>query len=199
MSRNIWFFLILFIVGCSGAPKIETQLFLLTPTTHKTSIDNKKQQGQNAKKIIVIEPIKLAEFLDQAGIVLQTDKHQIEVAHYHRWAEPLKQNIHRFILQTLSAESTEYSFQKYTKIARQISHLVLSLEVNQFNGTSTGVAMLSGHWELKDPKLNKLIMTESFYYEEPIPESGYPQLVTQLALILENLCVDINASIQAEL
>jgi uncharacterized lipoprotein YmbA len=195
MNRNIWLFLILFIVGCSGSPKIETQLYLLTPTTHKSSTDISKQQTQNAKNIIVLESIKLAEFLDQPGIVLQTDKHQIQVAHYHRWAEPLSQNIHRFILETLSSQSTKYSFQKQTKFAKEVSHLVLSLEVNQFNGTSEGVAMLSGHWELKDSKLNKLIMTKSFYFEEPMTESGYPELVNQLALMLDKICVNILASI----
>jgi len=198
MNKYSWFFLILFIAGCSSTPDIQTQLFLLTPETHNTTTASKRQVDQNAVKTIVIDPIKLADYLDQLGIVMQTDKHQIQVAHYNRWAEPLDENIYRFILETLSADSAGYSFQKESKFTRQVSHMVLSLELNQFNGTSSGSAVMSGHWVLKNSMSNKLIMSDSFNYEEPISESGYPALVSQLALILEKACADIISSISAQ-
>ena len=194
MSRNLWLFIVFIIAGCSGQPKIETQLFLLSPELQNSS-DGSNQIINNHEQIIIIEPIKLANYLDQPGIVLQTDKNKIQVAHYHRWAEPLGQNIHRYVSQALSDNSTDYTFLKHAKFTNQVSDLVLSIDLNQFNGSSTGGAYVAGSWQLRNSKENELILSDSFYYEKTLSESGYPELVNQLETMLNELCNDILNSI----
>ena len=194
MSRNLWLFIVLIIAGCSGQPKIETQLFLLSPELQNSS-DRSNQIINNHEQIIIIEPIKLANYLDQPGIVLQTDKNKIQVAHYHRWAEPLGQNIHRYVSQVLSANSTDYTFLRHAKFTNQVSDLVLSIDLNQFNGSSTGDAYVAGSWQLRNSKENELILSDSFHYEKTLSESGYPELVNQLEAILNELCNEILNSI----
>ena len=197
MNKKLWsgLIIIIAITACSGTPKLETQYFLLTPTVQNQATANDKHQHENSKKLILIEPIKLAEYLDQPGIVLHTGDHQIQVAHYHRWAEPLKQNLRRFILQTLSSTTTSFVFQTDSKLLKKDSALSLSIEVTNFNGTSSGVTLLAGRWMLKNIKTGELMVTEAFHYQNTLQRDGYDEMVAQLAFSLHELCDDIGQSI----
>ena len=137
----------------------------------------------------------MATYLDQRGIILIIDKHQIEAAHYHRWAEPLDQNIHRFLLDVLSSNSTNFSFQNYTKYSKQQHHMILNFEFDQFNGTSDGKVLVAGSWNLRDSKNNELILSDAFYYNQVMTESGYPELVNQLAKSLNEISLQLLNSI----
>jgi uncharacterized lipoprotein YmbA len=196
MKKNIWVgLMIIFIVGCSGSPKLETQYYLLTPSPQNKTVVNEKLDNEKSKKIIEIDSIKIAEYLDQPGIVLHTGKHQIEVAHYHRWAEPLKLNLHRFILETLSSKNTNYTFQANSKLTKNDSALILIIEVSNFNGSSTGETILAGRWMLENSKSGELMGSESFHYQHALKQDGYNEMVSQLALSLETLCDEIFTSI----
>lgn len=196
MIKKVLFCLIFVVSGCSSAPKPETQHFVLTPNTQTTSTAKSKVLEDESKNIVVLELIKLAKFLDQPGIVLQTDTHQIEVAHYYRWGEPLKRNLHRYILETLTAQLPQHTLQNDSKYNPTTPHLYLDISVNQFNGTTNGVALLSGHWILKHTDSMTSIVNKSFSYQASLENSGYPELVTQLASLLEELCTDIASTIK---
>lgn len=195
MIKNILFCLILVVSGCSSAPKPETQHFVLTPNTQETSTDKSNTMQKGLKKLVVLNSINLAEFLDQPGIVLQTDAHQIEVAHYHRWGEPLKHNLHRYILETLTTQLPQLSLLSDNKINSDLVHQKLEITFNQFNGTADGLALLSGHWVLKQSDAKTYMLNKSFSYQMTLKNSGYPELVKQLANLLDQLCNEIAKTI----
>jgi uncharacterized lipoprotein YmbA len=184
MKYYSWLLLILFVFGCSSSPKIDTRYYLLNPDAHNDASDNSQHEQQGTKQIIIVEPITLATYLNQRGIVLLTDKHEIKVAHYHRWAEPLDENIHRYMLTVLSDNSSGFAFQDASMSTKQNAHLELHITIDQFKGTSDGRALVAGDWQLNDTKDNTRVVTDSFSYEEPLADSGYTELVNQLALIL---------------
>ena len=171
----------------SNAPVEEAQYFVLTPVVDSSM---QKNNAQTDKKHLILENIKLAKFLDQAGIILQTDMHQIEVAHYHRWAEPLKHNIYRYLQGTLSSLS-KYQFINKQNRTGSPTNEVLAITVNQFHGTTSGKALLSGHWIFKQAK-------HDFAYQASFTQSGYPELVKQLALLLDELSRDITAELDMQ-
>lgn len=199
MNKYFWLLIVIFTLGCSSSPKIETQQYLLVPSKQMSDADASIQKARAKKQLIIVEPIQLATYLDQPGIILMTDKHQIEVAHYHRWAEPLDQNIHRFMLEVLSVNSTDLSFQRNSKFSKQQSHFLLNIEFDQFNGTSTGKALVGGSWSMINSETNELVMSDSFHYDQAMSESGYVELVNQLAIVLENLSLEIMTAISEKL
>jgi len=157
--------LILFLSACGTTPDTETHYFVLSP--NQNTISNRVVTGS-----IELKPIQLAKFLDQPGIVLQTDQHKIKVANFHRWGEPLKKNIHRYISQSTGIASN--------------TQLTQSLEVHiqQFHGTHDGSALVSGYWKFKN-------IHHPFSYQAPLAKTGYAELVKQLAIQLDQLCMDI--------
>lgn len=196
MIKKVLFCVIFMLSGCSSAPTPETQYFVLTPKTLTTSTATSKTLQNDSKNVVVIESIKLAEFLDQSGIILQTDTHQIKVAHYHRWGEQLKRNLHRYISETLGAQLPQYVFRNDSKFNPSAPYQYLDISIRQFNGTTDGLALLSGHWILKDSDTNTFRINKSFSYQASLSNSGYPELVNHLALLLEQLCNDIGSSMK---
>lgn len=181
-------FIIYFVYACSSsAPIEETKYFVLSPNA---SSPGQVTTSKTENKYLILETIKLAKFLDQAGIILQTDTHQIKVAHYHRWAEPLKHNLHRFVLANLSDNSSHQFISKENSNALNTSE-VLTISIDQFHGTTNGKALLSGHWDFKQSK-------HDFAYQASLVQSGYTELVNQLASLLNQLCVDISEKIDVQ-
>ena len=187
------FCLILIINACGSTPKLKTQYFVLTPEIEALS-GNEQNTNQDGKKFVALQPIKIAEYLDQPGIVLQTDNHKIEIAHYHRWGEPLKRNLHRYILETLTIQLPQYGFQNKSSLSQTTPDHYIEIAINQFNGTTDGSALLSGFWLINNP--NTTIFKQSFLYHAPLSNSGYPELVNALASQLDQLCKDIADSIK---
>jgi uncharacterized lipoprotein YmbA len=198
MKYYSWLFFIFFVFGCSSSPKIDTHQYLLNPDTHNAASDNTQHDLQGSKQIIIVEPITLATYLNQRGIVLLTDKHEIKVAHYHRWAEPLDENIHRYMLTVLSESSSRFAFQAASRSTAQNAHLKLHITIDQFKGTSDGRALVAGDWQLNDTKENTPIAADSFSYEESLAESGYIELVNQLALMLDKASLKILDTINSK-
>ena len=58
---------------------------VLSPDLHNSS-DESNQITNNQKQVIIVEPIRLANYLDQPGIVLQTDKNKIQVLPGHNYS-----------------------------------------------------------------------------------------------------------------
>lgn len=197
MIRKIIYCLIFVVIGCSSKPIPETQYFVLNPNTQATSTAISKNLENDSKNVVVIKSIKLAEFLDQPGIVLQTDAHQIEIAHYHRWGEPLARGLHRYVLETLTTQLPQHSLLSSNEFSSDLIHQKLDITVNQFNGTTDGSVLLSGHWMLQQSDSKTSIVHEPFSYQASLASSGYPELVNQLALLLGQLCNDIADSIKA--
>lgn len=165
----ILFALILLLFACGSTPDTETHYFVLNPNH---SVENNSAISNNIK----LQPIQLAKFLDQPGLVLQTDLHEVKVAHYHRWAEPLKTNLHRYIAQSIGIGSTDEATQ------------TLEIHFQQFHGSQDGIAIASGYWKLNNASY-------PFSYTAPLTKTGYPELVKQLATLLDILVEDISSKI----
>lgn len=190
MKKTIIACLILSLYACGSKLPPETQYFVLTPTASTTSTS-----VIDAKISVVLKSLRLAEFLDQPGIVLQTDTHQIKVAHYHRWAEPLKRNMHRYMMKTLNSKLQGHIVQNDINLNEIATQQSLQIIVNQFNGTKEGAAIFSGNWILSDVKTKSMLKNKSFHYEVALVDDGYAELVNQLAILLEQLCSEIAQSI----
>jgi len=161
---------ILFLFACASSPNQETHYFVLN-LNQSAGKNTVLSAGE-----IDFQNIQLAKFLDQPGIVLQTEQHKVEIASFHRWAEPLKKNIHRYVSQSTGITANKGSAQR------------LEINILQFHGTQDGLALVSGYWKLDN-------VLHSFSYQAPLEEPGYAELVKQLAILLDQLCADIAAQI----
>ncbi len=178
-------FLCILLLACSTTTPPETQFYVLTPSV---SAINNSNLDTNPK--LVIEPIQLANFLDQPGIVLQTDTHQIQSAHYHRWAEPLKRNLHRYISKNIDTQLAGVIIESELAKKDENSLQRLDISIDAFNGTVDGKAILSGFWTLQNQQADT-VTKQPFSYSTELKKAGYPELVNKLANLLDQFCADL--------
>ena len=191
MKKLIIACLFLSLFACGSKPPPETQYFVLTPSVISSTPDNK-----SLDKVLILEQIKIAKFLDQPGIVMKTDSHQIQVAHYHRWAEPIRKNMYRYILETLSGSLSIPVVDEANNINDGSSVLSLIISVNKFNGATDGTAVFSGEWLLIDKSTRSVKTKKSFNLKANLESDGYTELVNQLAKLVDKLCSDIASSLR---
>lgn len=186
MNKIILACFIIAMSACGSNPPPQTQFFVLTPNPQANINPN-----ESSNKVVMLEQIVLAKYLDQPGIVMQTDMHQIKVAHYHRWAEPLKRNMRRYLSETLDGKLSYPVTLDNTNLSNSTNVLSLQISVNQFNGVTDGTAVLSGEWILFDEDTQSILRKEMFRYQKTLVDEGYTELVNQLAVLLDKLCADI--------
>lgn len=191
-------FLILFtgiLSGCAGSPQSASLFVLDTATdlpTHSVS-------PPASAPIVMIMPVETAAYLNQGGIVYQTNPHQVVIAQNNRWASPLSHQLTDSLYTTLeqklpgihvvrvgSSHSKTYKLQTY---------------IDQFLGRYSGKAYIAGSWSLTSGD-GKTLGHQKFTQSISLESDGYPALVTSLANgwqhIMESMASDINPLIRAK-
>ncbi|WP_163648829.1 ABC-type transport auxiliary lipoprotein family protein [Modicisalibacter sp. 'Wilcox'] len=160
------------LAGCAsgGGPATERYLLPAGDTTTSSAV-----RGP-AEHTLVIDDVRVARYLDDAGIVLQTDPLRLQAAGRHQWAEPLDRQLARTLRQRLSRALPG------TRVLGGTGPDTawhLSVEVEQFQGRYDGRAIAGGLWQLRDGQ-GELRRQSSFQASEVLEQDGYPALVKAL-------------------
>ncbi|HIF50821.1 MAG TPA: hypothetical protein EYQ42_04720 [Thiotrichaceae bacterium] len=174
------------LMGCASNP-IQAELYLLRSditSNVSTEIDTTK---------IRLNTVKVASYIDQSGLVLQTTDGQVNVARYHRWAEPLKYGLTSYLAKGISLSSG-----KYVHISRLSSDksqkTKIDVFIDQMHGTADGKAALSATWTITVE--NKGAKSYKFSNIKELNENGYPALVESQKILLGEFAKEIAESIQ---
>ena len=135
--------------GCSHAPEASPPGYLLPSAT------------QTAHSPLTIK-VRLADYLNRGGIVMQLSDSEIQVARHHRWAEPLATQLQR------SLEARMPSGDKKT----------LTVELTRFQGLQgkdRDSAVITGRWALTG---NNGDATQGhIQWEAALENGGYANMV----------------------
>ena len=170
---------IMMLMGCSKAA-IENQHYFLQ------TVDGQAEPvaTSDAAKLLQINDVQLADFLDEDGLVLQLDDITLNQAKNHLWAEDLSRQINRGLRARLSQKQ-----QKFTIVGpRTAADLQLSVEIHAFHGRYDGLALTSGQWQLQNGR-GQIQHVNRFALETKLSEPGYPALVRALSQNLDKLAV----------
>ena len=125
---------------------------------------------------LVIDDVRVARYLDDPGIVLQTDPLRLQAAGRHQWAEPLDRQLARALRQRLSRALPGV---RVLGGAGPDTAWHLSVEVEQFQGRYDGQAIAGGLWQLRDAQ-GEIRRQSPFQASEALEQDGYPALVKAL-------------------
>lgn len=180
----------LLLAGCAGSPG-SPSLFLLDSQTR----GDHPAVAEKAPRLVV-KPVTLAKFLDQDGIIYQTEPHRIVIAQENRWAAPLSSQLSDILYKTLAHDVTQARVKKYPD--RKQKSYQLQTRIDQFMGHYDGKAHVAGQWQLQDPE-GQTIRQHHFATTVALPRDGYPALISSLSQSWNKLSRQIAHSIQAEL
>lgn len=136
-------------------------------------------------------PITFPQYLDRPQIVTKVSAHEVKLAEFHKWAEPLSENTSHVLAENLSALlSTDRIVQYPWK--RSISpDYQLSVEFIQFDGRKSQEAVLKVRWSLVKDDGNTVLQEKTSQFSESLRGPDYEDLVEAMSRMLATFSQEI--------
>lgn len=127
---------------------------------------------------VMIDPVSVAPYLDQGGIVYQSAPYRVVIANNNRWAAPLPGALTNDLYSRLITRLHNINLIHATTHHRDV--YTVQTQVDEFGGHFDGKAHVAGQWSLVAPNGHTLF-TRAFNKQIPLAEDGYPALVASLS------------------
>jgi len=185
--RNAAFLSVVLAVACAGSSAPPTQYLLRAEPA--------EQSGRVEAPVRVgLGRVTVAPYLDQSGIVVETEAGQVQAAREHRWAEPLDAGLRSYLRvemsETLgydvSASPTDLDDWDYT----------VEVYVDRLHGTMAGTAVLDASYRITPRPGGGEVAAYRFSRSAPLPREGYPGLVDAQTDLVRQLARAIAASLR---
>jgi uncharacterized lipoprotein YmbA len=137
-------------------------------------------------------------YLERSQIVTRTDGDQVELATFHRWAEPLEEGIARVLGEEIGARvptDRVVTFPWRGIVAKAIQYQVV-VAVARFDGRPGGDVTLDARWRILGTGGDELAFGRSTV-TEAAAASGYGPMVAAMTRALVTLGQEIAAQIKA--
>ena len=170
--------MLLLLPGCASQ-SIESSYYLLRPA------DSLESGALVPSTKYALGTVAIAPYLDQQGLVLETQSGEIRPARHHLWAEPMYESVRVFLREKISRSYGEAIFP--ATIA--IEATVVDVRIDQLHGTADGKAKLVAYWWLR--RSDEVLASYRFAETRALEQSGYAALATAERDLLAMLATEI--------
>lgn len=136
--------------------------------------------------------LRVADYIDRPGLVLETGAGVIHQAVNHLWAEPLRSSLRLFLATEISALVGEDIFFE----VGGDTPITIDIMIDQLHGTAEGEAMLAAYWRLTATDGER--RSFQFVASRPLQEDGYRALADAEKALLQSLAREIAGTLAAE-
>jgi hypothetical protein len=164
----------LLLTACSTAPIEHTRYLMRADAPEST-------ERASADARVGIRHLRVAPYLDEAGLVLETAPNVVRRARFHEWAEPLDDGLRSLLRSELSSRLD----QDVDDDPLRASHWtwVVDVAIDRFHGTRSGDALLVASWRVDRTGSDSGGSRHEFSQQQALSQPGYAALVeAQLAL-----------------
>lgn len=181
MKRLSCLLLATLLSACGGTPVQQNYYLLRADTSISTG-------ALSTTAPFVLGGVRIAPYIDQPGLLVETEQGQIQAARFHQWAEPAQEGIRRYLLAELYRTSDGA-----VQPAGNEPDYTINVIIDQMHGTADGAAILIAYWSIY--RGGELIHTHQFVDREPLSADGYPALAEAHKRLLTNLAENITAGL----
>ncbi|MDH4193513.1 MAG: PqiC family protein [Nitrospirota bacterium] len=142
-------------------------------------------------------PVTLPKYLDRPQIVTKSSAHEVDLAEFHKWAEPLSDNVSHVLSENLSALLSTDRIAQYPWPGSTPLDYQITVDVLQFDGTMGGEAVLVARWSLSRDDEKTVITTKKTRVTHHPTSQDYEALVEAMSQNLEDLSREIAEVIKA--
>jgi uncharacterized lipoprotein YmbA len=200
MMKNVvgcclWFICVLNIGGCANTQP--THFYLLRAMNASSS--PVLLEANNSGMSLGLGPIRFPKYLDRPQIVTRISAHEIDLAEFHKWAEPLKENVTNVLQENLSALLATDGIVLYPWNRAKLPDYQLSLDVIQLDGTKNQEAELTVRWTIMKKDGKHILQKMTSQFSEVVQGSEYEDLVEAMSRMLATFSQEIADAIQARI
>jgi len=184
--RYAAFSLVMLLVGCAGSSVPPTQYLLRAQPAERSS-------RVQAPVRVGLGRVEVAPYLDQSGIVVETEAGQVQPAREHQWAEPLAASLRSYLRAEMST-ALGYDVSAGPADLAERDYTV-DVYVDRLHGTMAGKAVLDASYRITPRAGAGDVAAYRFSQSAPLPREGYPGLVDAAADLARQLAQAIAASL----
>ncbi|MHC4591521.1 MAG: PqiC family protein [Planctomycetota bacterium] len=177
--------------GCARTQP--SRFFVLSPLAASTTDAEGPSEGGLA---IGVGPIELPGHLDRPQIVTRTSDNELQLAEFHRWAEPLGDGITRVLADDLSVllPSEHVAVFPWSVAARADYRVVV--DIVRFDGQLGERAFLEARWTILREEGEGALLRRKSSFEAPTDGEGYEALVAAHSRTLGDLAREMAAALR---
>ncbi|MEM7256639.1 MAG: PqiC family protein [Pseudomonadota bacterium] len=191
--KSLWLSCILLLAGCINTPLPD--YYVLTPEGDAAV----PQQVQRITSDVAlgVGPVTIPQTINRPNIVTPLDSNQLEVAEYHRWSEPLVDNISRVVITNLASRTGLNKLYAYPWLGNAVDYQI-RIDVLQMIGSPSEQVRFQVRWQiLNGNKPADLLVTRISDYRETIGADGYSAMVAAYSRMIGRLSEEIAAALSA--
>ncbi len=181
--RIIVLTLTVLLAACGSQPQ-QTSTYLLRSQVGATPGAQVMDSG------IALGNIRVANYIDQPGLVLATGDGTISAARNHVWAEPLQVSLRRY----LATQTSDASGREIAATASATTTVTIDVNVDQLHGNGSGAAILVAYWDVRSEGSSKSFR---FSEQQALAGDGYDALVRAQESLLRRLAEAMAGSLPA--
>jgi len=187
--------------GCGGSKP--SRFYMLSP-----AVDSRETGAQPVASdalVVGLYPIELAEYLKRPQIVRRVGSHQMEVAEFDLWAEPLEDNLGRALATNLGAHLEGSTWVEFPHTGREDVQFEVKVEILRLDVDGNGIITLGAHCELIETGVDNPVaqwttnLTTSTQIEDPKDKAFYNDVVSGMSDLVEQLSREIATEIEKRL
>ncbi len=169
---NLW--------GCGTTDPTHFYLLRATEAPLSASMGDAGQSGMS----LGLGPIRIPKYLERPQIVTRVSPHEIDLAEFHKWGSPLKENVSHVLEENLSELLNTEKIVTYPWNRSKMPDYQLSLDIIQFDGMNNQEAVLKVRWALAKGERKAVFYKKTSQFSEVPRGADYEALVEAMSRML---------------
>jgi uncharacterized lipoprotein YmbA len=189
------------VAACAGGTSSPTYFYTLSPTAaHSDTKDTSTAAAAPAEPAatrvrVAVTQVSIPGTVDRPQLVVRTAPNRVEIADFHRWAEPLREGIARSLAADLAAQQPGLEVSVGEPIGGLADARVL-LDVQKFEAVLGGAVTVDALWAVRplkgEPRSGRSLV------EERATTNDYAGVAAAYSRALAHVAQDIGAAIVAQ-
>lgn len=170
-----------------------------TPPTNFYVLEalNQPATSVSGKKIMLgIGPLEIPALLDRKQMVTRKENNAIQMAEFHQWAAPLKDNIVTVISKNIAALQPDLTVKAYPWSAYGDMDYRVIIDISRFDSQLGKAAYLEASWSIMKEKDRKIIRNGRTKISQPLNDENYESVVPALNKLLNEFSQQLSAAVQ---
>lgn len=170
------------LAGCTATTQ-PSKFYLLNALSSSVKASSRTPAGL----AIGVGPIDIPEYVDRPQIVTRVSENELNLAEFHKWAAPLKDNIPQVLAENLSVllktdRVASYPWKRTTPIDYQVT-----ITIARFDTAPDGAAHLIARWSILGESGRPILDTRKEHFTAPLQGSDYAATVSALNQAINDL------------
>jgi len=175
--------------ACAG--RQSTQFYLLETLNQQPLPMFESKQ----KRSIGIGPVTLPTLLERKQIVTRAEDNSIQLAEFHQWASPLKDNVMQVLTHNLTTLQTSDIIRSYPWSAFGTVNYHIIIDITRFDTRPGQSVNFQANWAIMDDKTHTLASSGLSRIEHPLADTSYPATVDALSKVLGEFSKELSLAV----